>query len=85
MTVKLLTEHRWEFISLKGGHTGLSESTLAKLPYCWKSHVTAHMLLVTIGIVSMRHFTAHMLLVTIGIVSMRHFTAHMLLITNGIV
>ena len=42
MTVKLLTEHLLEFISLKGGCTGLSESTLVKMPYCWKSHVAAH-------------------------------------------
>ena len=37
MTVKLLTEHRLEFLSLKGGCTGSSESTLAKMPHCWKS------------------------------------------------
>ena len=42
MTAKLLTEHHLEFLSLKGGCTGLSESTLVKMPYCWKSHVTAH-------------------------------------------
>ena len=30
MSVKLLTEHYLEFISLKGGCTGLSESTLIK-------------------------------------------------------
>ena len=45
MTVKLLTEHHLEFLSLKGGCTGLSESTLVKMPHCWKSHVTAHMCL----------------------------------------
>ena len=28
MTVKLLTEHHFEFLSLTGGCTGLSESTL---------------------------------------------------------
>ena len=28
MTVKLLTEHRLEFLGLKGGCTGSSESTL---------------------------------------------------------
>ena len=43
MTVKLLTKHHLEFISLKGGRTGLSESTLVKMPHCWKSHVKAHM------------------------------------------
>ena len=41
MCVKLLTEHHLEFLSLKGGCTGSSESTLAKMPHCWKSHVMA--------------------------------------------
>ena len=41
MTVKLLTEHHLEFLSLKGGCTGLFESTLVKMPHCWKSHVAA--------------------------------------------
>ena len=36
-TVKLLTEHNLELLSLTGGCTGLSESTLLKLPHCWKS------------------------------------------------
>ena len=31
MSVKLLTEHRLEFVSLKGGYTGSSESTLVKM------------------------------------------------------
>ena len=44
MNVKLLTEHKFEFLSLGGGCTGSSESTLVKIPHCWKSHVTAHML-----------------------------------------
>ena len=39
MTVKLLTEHHLEFLSLKPGCTGLSESTLVKMSHCWKSHV----------------------------------------------
>ena len=43
MSVKLLTEHHLEFLRLKGGCTGLSESTLVKMPHCWKSHVPAHM------------------------------------------
>ena len=46
MSVKLLTKHYLEYLSLKGGCTGPSESTLVKIPYCWKSHVTAHMLIV---------------------------------------
>ena len=34
MSVKLLTEHRLEFVSVKGGCTGLSESTLVNMPHC---------------------------------------------------
>ena len=45
MSVKLLTEHRLEFVSLKGGCTGSSESTLVKMPHCWKSHVVAQFLI----------------------------------------
>ena len=42
MSVKLLADYQLEFLSLNGGCTGLSESTLVKMPHCWKSHVTAH-------------------------------------------
>ena len=42
MTVKLLTEHHLEIISLKGEFTCSSESTLVKIPHCRKSRVTAH-------------------------------------------
>ena len=42
MSVKLLTEHHLEILSLKGGFTGLSESTHVKMPHCWKSHALAH-------------------------------------------
>ena len=45
MIVKLLTEHHLEFLSLQGGCTGSSESSLVKMPHCWKSHVTAHIAL----------------------------------------
>ena len=38
MSVKLLTEHLLEVLSLKGGCTGSSESTLVKMANCWKSH-----------------------------------------------
>ena len=41
MIVKLLNEHHLEFLSLKGGCRGWSESTHVKMPHCWKSHVTA--------------------------------------------
>ena len=43
MSVKLLTEHHLEFLGLKGDCTGLSESTLVKMPHCLKSHVAAQM------------------------------------------
>ena len=43
MIVKLLTEHHLEFLSLKGGCIGSSESTLAKMSNCWKSHAVAHL------------------------------------------
>ena len=47
-TVKLLTGHHLEFLSLKGGCTGSSESTPVKMPHCWKSHVTAHVTLIQV-------------------------------------
>ena len=46
MSVKLLTEHHLEFLSLKGGCTGSSESIHVKMPHCWKSHVVAQFVLV---------------------------------------
>ena len=41
MIVKQLTEHHLEFLSLKGGCRGSSESTHVKMDYCWKSHALA--------------------------------------------
>ena len=49
MIVKLLSEHHLEFLSLKGGFTGWSESTLVKMPHCWKSNVKAHIFLSDTG------------------------------------
>ena len=43
MSVKLPGEHHLEFLSLKGDCTGWSESTLVKMPQCWKSHVAAQL------------------------------------------
>ena len=34
-----------EFLSLRGGCTGSSESTLVKMPHYWKSYVAAHFVL----------------------------------------
>ena len=42
MNIKLPTEHHLEFLSLKAGCTGSSESTHVKMPHCLKSHVVAH-------------------------------------------
>ena len=42
MSVKLLTEHRLEFVSLKGGCTGSSEN---EMPHCWKTHVAAQFMI----------------------------------------
>ena len=42
MSLKLLTEQTLEFLSLTRDCTGSSESTLVKMPHCWKSHVAAH-------------------------------------------
>ena len=42
MSAKLLTEHYLVLISSKVGCIGSSESTLVKMPHCWKSHALAH-------------------------------------------
>ena len=42
MIIKLLPEHRLEFLSLKGGCRSSSESTLVKMSNSWKSHAAAH-------------------------------------------
>ena len=42
MSVKLLNELNLEFLSLTGDCPGSSESTLVKMPDCWKSHATVH-------------------------------------------
>ena len=42
MSFKLLTEYNLEFLHLKVGCTGSSESTVVHMPHCWKSHVAAH-------------------------------------------
>ena len=56
MSVKLLTEHHLKFLSLKGGCTGSSESTLVKTLHCWKPHVVAHMLSMLLGVQLEKHW-----------------------------
>ena len=48
MIVKLLIEHHLQFLSLKGGSRGSSESTLVKMSNCWKSHAAAQFLILLI-------------------------------------
>ena len=50
MTVKLLTEHCLEFLSLTWGYTGSSESTLVKMSNCWKYHAAAHLSLLKVRV-----------------------------------
>ena len=45
MTVKLLAEHHFEFLRLKGGCRGSFESTHVKMPHCWKSHALAQFII----------------------------------------
>ena len=40
-SVKLIIEHHLDFLSLAGCCTGSSESTLVKMPHCWKLYVMA--------------------------------------------
>ena len=39
MNLRLPTKHYLEFLSLEGGCTGSSESTLVKMTHCWKPGV----------------------------------------------
>ena len=49
----LLIEHHLEFLSLKGGCTGSSESTLVRMTHCWKSQFAAQ---IKILMISNRNF-----------------------------
>ena len=49
MTVKLLTEHHLEFLSLKGGCTISSEPEHVKMPHCLKSHFAAHIVIYVVA------------------------------------
>ena len=52
MIVKLLTEHHLEFLSLKGGCRGLSESPLVRMSNCWNSHAPAQKLKISFVIMA---------------------------------
>ena len=55
MNVKLLTEHHLESLRSKGGSTGSLESTLVKIPHCWKSHVAAQILSMALVNIQLMH------------------------------
>ena len=57
MIVKPQTEHDLEFLSLKGGCRGSSESTLVKMSNCWQSHAAAHFLPLTKQLLKQCHVT----------------------------
>ena len=44
MTAEPPTEYHMKSLSLTEGCTGSPESTLLKMPHCWKSRVAAHFL-----------------------------------------
>ena len=48
MIVSLVTEHHFEFLNLKGGWRGSSESTLVKMSNCCKSHAAAHIIIISV-------------------------------------
>ena len=50
MTALLLTGRHLEYLCLKGGCTGSSESTQVNMPHCWKTHNTAHISIVQLQV-----------------------------------
>ena len=60
MNIKLLAEHNLEFLSLIGGCRGSSESTLVKMPHCWKLHVTAHLVATAQSIYNTSHYNTYL-------------------------
>ena len=48
MIVQLLTEHHLEFLSLKAGCRGSSESALVKISNCWKFYAAAQIYFIII-------------------------------------
>ena len=46
MIIKLLTVHHVEFLSLKKGCRGSSESTLVKMSNCWKFYAVAQLMVI---------------------------------------
>ena len=61
MRVKLLTEHKLEFLSLKGGCTGSSESTLVKMEKIVGKHMSWLNYVFIISKYISRHRSHHLL------------------------
>ena len=57
MSVKLLTEHHLEFLSLKWGS---SESTHVKMSHCWKTHVAAQLFLFAAKSSQLKNIFSHL-------------------------
>ena len=79
MIVKVLTEHHLEFLSLKEGCRGSSESTHVKMPHCWKSHALA--LLISGPILkrnspvrTLRNTSSHLPLLSVLIIHQQKFS-----------
>ena len=66
MSVKLLTEKHLEFLRVKRGCTGSSESTLVKMPHCWESHVAAHKCFTVLHVSHQSDFQQHAMIISIG-------------------
>ena len=75
MIVMLLTEHHLEFLSLKGGCRGSSESTHVKMPHCWKSHVATLILFYSIL------FLRVMILKMTEVMTMKNFPSYSRVLT----
>ena len=58
MALRLLTELHLEFLSFRKGCTGSSESSLYKMPHCWKSHVAARIYRIMVKIGKIYHSEA---------------------------
>ena len=75
MNIKLLTKHHLELLSLKGGCTGSTESTVVKMLHCWKSRVTAQFIAtfnvesVTFSLTS--YFNAQTLMINLKVLTSR--------------
>ena len=59
MIVKLLTEHHLEYLSLKVGCRGSSESTPVKMSNCWKSHAMAQIIIFILAVTTRKKTAVH--------------------------